>query len=256
MPQRAALKNHPFSTFSSLNVLACFSSRLDANMSLHYGDTRNSLDNRRNFLEGLGVDYRNLVCAKQIHSSNVAYVDRKDKGRGASSYDTAIEDTDALITNERNLPLAIFTADCLSVFLYDPKNPAIGLVHAGYKSSRENIVAKTVKAMEDRLNSRSGDLCAGFGPAIRVCCYAVEEELRESFPQHLTERGGEFYLDLAQVNKSELLDAGVKEGNIFDSGICTFCQNERFFSFRKEGSAAGRMISVMMLKYKESTIQK
>lgn len=125
MLQDTLLKNKS-GQFKNLNfpgVIATFSRRIDGNMSLKYGETRDSLNNRKNFLQNLGIDYRNLVCAKQIHSSNIEYVTSQYIGKGALSYDTAIENTDALITDKKNIPLAIFTADCLSVFLYDPQNP-------------------------------------------------------------------------------------------------------------------------------------
>jgi hypothetical protein len=217
-------------------------------MSLVFGDTRNSLLNRKEFLANLGIDYQDLVCAKQIHSSKVAYIYEKDKGRGALSYDSAIADTDALITDKKNIPLAIFTADCLPIFLYGPKTASIGLVHAGWQSTKENITTKTVKLMQKEFNTKPQDLYVGFGPAIRDCCYEVDREFQDFFSYGLKLRNNNYYLDLAGINQKELLDLGVRQENIFDSGVCTSCQNNTFFSFRREGKACGRMMSVMMLK--------
>jgi len=112
--------------FPDKGLVHAFSSRYEGNMSLSYGDTRDSLNNRENFLAGLGINYKDLVCAQQVHGNQVLYVTEKDKGKGALDYHTAIADTDALVTDKKNLPLAVFTADCLSVFLYDPSTPAIG----------------------------------------------------------------------------------------------------------------------------------
>ena len=212
---------------SDLNVISAFSTRHQGNMSLVYGDTKDSLANRNYFLSNLDIGYRDLVCAKQVHGSCVRYAKEEDRGKGALSYDSSVTDTDALITDRKNLPLVIFTADCLSIFLYDPTTSAVGLVHAGWRSTRENIVTKTVQLMQQQFNSQTSNLYVGFGPAIRGCCYEV---------------------DLLGINKKQLLDLGVRETNIFDSNICTFCQNEDFFSYRKEGTACGRMIAVIMLK--------
>ena len=217
-------------------------------MSLAYGDTRCSLENRKNFLNNLGIDYRSLVCAKQIHLGNVRYTTEEDKGRGALTYGTAIEATDAFITDKKNVPLAIFTADCLSVFLYDPKKPAIGLVHAGWRSSKEGILASTIKLMHKLFDTKVSNLHVGFGPAIRSCCCEVTGDFTDFFPKEVSHRDAGFYLDLVKVNKRQAQESGVKEANITDSQVCTFCNNHEFFSFRKEGKSCGRLISVIMLK--------
>jgi hypothetical protein len=217
-------------------------------MSLHYADTKYSLENRKKFLNSLGVDYRSIVCAKQVHASQVRLVNKNDAGRGALSYDTAIPDTDSLVTNEKNLPLAVFTADCLSVFLYDSQRNCIGLIHAGWRSTKENILSKALEMMKNEFNTLAKDVYAGFGPAIRNCCYEVKDEFKDIFPSDLIDRNGSLFLDLVKINKRQLLDCGLKEANIFDSGICTSCHNEDCFSFRKEKGSCGRMMSVMMLK--------
>jgi len=229
-------------------LICAVSSRGDGNMSLTYGDTKDALNNRRDFLEGLAIDYKDLVCAAQVHGCSVRYVTEKDRGRGALAADTAIADTDALITDIRGLPLAIFTADCLSIFLYDPKRPALGLVHAGWRSTKENIVTETLRSMGKNFDTEAKDLLIGFGPAIRSCCYGVGSDFEDFFPGELIKKDRDYYLDLARINLRQLLESGVIPGNIFDCRICTFCRCEDFFSYRKEGISSGRMMSVAMLK--------
>lgn len=241
------LSVRPLGGLFTSEVTCVFSSRHQQNMSLSYGDTHGSIENRRVFLGGLGLDYRDIVCAKQIHSSSVKYATEKDAGSGALSYESAIADTDGLVTDRRNLALAIFTADCLSIFLYDPQTPAIGLIHAGWGSTKENIALETVRLMQREFNSRAQNLYAGFGPAIRNCCYEVGKDFQDTFGS-LENRGGRYYLDLIALNRKQLLDSGLAEKNIFDCGVCTSCRNADFFSFRKEGVTCGRQISVIMLK--------
>lgn len=233
--------NHPDS-------ICAFSSRLNQNMSLCYGKTTESLNNRKDFLEGLGIKYQDLVCAKQIHSNRVRYAKEEDRGSGALSYDSSIPDTDAFITDKKNLPLAVFTADCLSIFLYAPKASVIGLIHAGWRSTKEDITTRTVELMQREFDIHPKDLYAGFGPAIRDCCYEVSTEFKDNFAYGIKQKSGRYYLDLAGINKKELLDLGVNQVNISDSGICTSCRNNEFFSYRKEGKNSGRMMSVMMLR--------
>lgn len=233
---------------NEVNLIIAFSARRHGNMSLYYGDTVLALDNRRSFLSSLGIDYRDLVCARQVHGSQIKYVTEKDKGSGASAYGGSLADTDGFITDVKNLPLAIFTADCPSVFIYDPKTPSIGLLHCGWRSTKEDIVAKAVSLMREKFNIAPENLYAGFGSSIRECCYEVSKDFKDFFSQGLTERNGKLYLDLALVNRKQLIDSGLKEKNIFPPQVCTFCHNEEFYSYRKEGLSCGRMMSVMMLK--------
>lgn len=252
MLQEASLKDrksHRFVNLSGPNLICAFSTRISNNMSLFYGDTANVLKSRRDFLKELGVDYHNLVCAKQVHGNIASYINEADSGKGALSYESSIPHTDSLVTDKNNLPLAIFTADCLPVFLYDARNHGIALVHAGWRSSKENILAETIKVMREKFNTEMHGLCAGFGPSIRSCCYEVGQEFADIFAvEYLAKKESHYYLDLAGINKKQLLDLGAKEENIFDSGICTACHSEEFFSFRKDGPGTGRMMSVMMLR--------
>ena len=234
--------------FISPGIIFAFSRRRDGNMSLRYGRTEDSLESRKNFLSRLGIDYRNLVCARQVHSSHIQYVTEQDIGKGALSDATAIDATDALVTDRKNLPLAVFTADCLSLFLYDPETSAIGLVHAGWRSSQENISSHVIKFMQARFHTRPEALSVVFGPSIKQCCYMVAENFKDIFPKEVSQRSGRFYLDLVAVNKRQVLEAGAKEENLLDCAACTSCQKHKFFSFRREGKDCGRMISVAMLK--------
>ncbi|MDD5432336.1 MAG: peptidoglycan editing factor PgeF [Candidatus Omnitrophica bacterium] len=226
-------------------ILVCATSnRQHGNTSLFYQNIEHSLDNRKGFLETLGIDYRDLVCAKQIHSNKVVYVTEEDRGKGALTYDSSIPDTDAFITDIKKLPLAIFTADCLCVSLFDSSRPSVGIVHAGWKSTKENIVLETIRLMQEKFDAQPKNLSASFSPAIRNCCYEVGKD----FGGALIERDGRFYFDLIKANKEQLLAAGLSSGNIFDSGICTSCRNNEYFSYRKERDKSARMLSVIMLK--------
>ncbi len=239
---------NPLEAVSGSRVVSSFSARASGNMSLSYGDASKALENRKSFLSALNINYQDLTCAKQAHGSKVKYVNEADKGSGALVYDTAIADTDGFITDIRNLPLGIFTADCLSIFLYDPERPAVGLLHAGWRSSKEGIVSRALELMRSKFKVDPAELYTGFGPAIRNCCYEVSGEFKDDFTTGLADRQGRLYLDLAQVNKDQLLNSGVKKENIFDSGFCTACEKEDFFSFRREGKDCARMLSVIMLK--------
>lgn len=238
---------NPLEKFGIDSVVASFSRRLDGNMSLSYGDIRDSLENRKKFLSGLGVDYRNLITAKQVHGKNVEYVIEKDKGRGALDYESSIMDTDGFITDQPGVPLAILTADCLSIFIYDPVRPAIAILHAGWRSTQKNIAQAGVSRMREKFGSQPEGLQIGFGPSIRACCFEVGKDFKNNFAFGLLKKDGRVFMDIALINQRQLIDCGVRKNNIFDPELCTF-SDDGFFSFRKEAQDAGRLISLIMLK--------
>lgn len=231
-----------------INPVACaFSRRHDGNMSLSFGETQDALANRKKFLFELGIDYRDLVTAKQVHGKHVELITQKHKGSGALDFESSIPDTDGFITDQPFVPIAILTADCLSVFIYDPARPAIAVLHAGWRSTEQNIAQEGVKSMRNNFGSHPQDLLVGFGPSIRSCCFEVETNFKSNFAYGLLKREGRVFMDISLINQRQLLDCGVNQANIFDPGLCTFSDDD-FFSFRKEAKAAGRLISVIMLK--------
>ncbi len=217
-------------------------------MSLSYGDTRGSLENRKKFLSSMGINYSNLICAKQMHGKNVKYVKEEHKGSGALNYESSIADTDGFMTDKKGVPIAILTADCLPVFIYDPKRPAVVLLHAGWRSTEKNIAAEGVRALQEKFGSSPQRLFVGFGPSIRSCCFEVDKNFKSNFPFGILTRDGHNFMDIALMNKQQLINCGVQEKNIFDPGFCTSSNNQDYFSFRKEADTCGRLISVIMLK--------
>ena len=238
---------NPLEKFEIVSVIAAFSQRQNGNMSLSYGDTRDSLENRKKFLFGLGIDYRNLITAKQVHGKKIEYVTQANSGSGALDYDSSIMGTDGFITDQPGVPIAILTADCLSVFICDPKRPAIAILHAGWRSTEKNISQEAVSLMQNKFGSQAKDLFVGFGPSIRSCCFEVEDDFKSNFAFGLSKKDGRVFMDIALINQRQLVDCGVREVNIFDPALCTFSDDD-FFSFRKQAQAAGRLISVIMLK--------
>ena len=187
-----------------------------------------------------GWEIPQVFWRKQVHGHRVI------PAQGRASDCAAHPPADGFVTNQQGLPIAIRTADCLPVFIFDPVKKALGLAHAGWKGTKAQIAVKTIKTMQDKFGSRCYDLQIGLGPAIRGCCYKVGGEFKDYFPQDLIQREGELYLDMIAANRRQLLSAGVLARNIFDSQACTSC-DRKYFSFRRDGEKAGRMVSVMML---------
>ncbi len=189
--------------------------------------------------EKTSKDIPRVFWRKQVHGKDVIHV-------GSMSFLEKCPDADAFITNKPGIPIAIRTADCVPVFLYDPVKNAVGLAHAGWKGTQAQIAAKTAKTMQDKFGSKCYDLKVVLGPAIRSCCYEVGEEFIGYFPQDVKERDGRLYLDMVAANRRQLIEMGLKDENITDSGVCTCC-DKKYFSFRRDGEKAGRMISLMMI---------
>lgn len=192
--------------------------------------------------EELGFAVSQIFPIRQVHGSRILFARKSARQEGQT-----VPEADGVVTDEYDLPLAVRTADCLPVFFYDAKQDCIGLVHAGWRSSRENISARAVEAMRRQWGSHPRDIKAALGPCIHACCYKVGEEFREYFPKETTQKGESWYLDLPRVNRNQLIEAGVREENIWDHSPCTCC-DKNYFSFRREGESAGRMLSLMMLK--------
>ena len=176
---------------------------------------------------------------------------QKQESKGWESLENAIEDCDALITNIEGVMLTILTADCVPVLLYDTKKNVVAAIHAGWKGTQAQIVAKTVKKMVDIFGSNTQDIFAGIAPSIGSCCYEVGEDVAKHFfktPEAFTKQGDKFMLNLPYLNQEQLLDSGLREANIMMSHICTACEVERFFSYRKEQGCSGRFMSMIGLK--------
>lgn len=239
-----------FFNSAAKDSLICFfsSDRIDYKLK---GEKKDSsiLKNRKKICKNLNINWQDLVCVKQVHGAEVYIATSKDKGRGAVDYDTVIDGYDAIVTTQADIPICVFTADCLSVFFYEPQTKCIGLAHAGWRSTKAGILENLVKKMQENFFINTKSLMVGLGPCIRNCCYEVRPDVASNFPEtSIVKRQGRLYLDLIKENLNQLFESGVKEENIVDCGVCTVCNNKNFFSYRIDGPDCGRNISLMMLR--------
>ena len=193
-------------------------------------------------LKALGAADTAAARLEQVHKGKVAKVTSK------TDLSSKISGCDGAITNTKGIALMVLTADCLPIFFYDPDKNAIGIAHAGWRGTLEGISKNVVNAMKAEFKSDPANILAGFGPAIRQCCYEVSGEFLVHFPGSVVKMAHKHYFDLAGENAEQLLSAGVISKNMFDCGICTSCRSGEFYCYRKEKENAGRMASVIMLK--------
>ena len=183
----------------------------------------------------------NLTSNIQIHSDIVHSVNTETVGMKREG--------DALVTNLKNVPLLVFTADCVPVALIDGKNKVIGVAHAGWRGTYEEIAKKTVLKMKEEHGSNPEDIIAVIGPSIGECCYQVSEDLYNKFKDRFNTTNYElysikedsFYLNLQNINKYSLKFCGVKDENIINTAICTSCNNDKFHSYRMHNKTDKRI---------------
>jgi len=167
----------------------------------------------------------NIVYLKQVHSDLICVVDNHN----ASTIKEKVGD--ALITREKNMPIGVFTADCVPCIVYDNKNKIIAVVHAGWKGTYQNILYKTINKIINDLGGDSNNIYVALGPSIGHCCFEVSADVAEKF-RFVFNTDNRYFVDLFLENKKQAIDASIKEENIFISNICTKCNNNLFYSYR------------------------
>ncbi len=227
------------------------------NLGLHVADNADDvIKNRRIFCKALGLNPENTATCQQVHGSHIARIFRADAGAGFRDFGDAIADTDALITNEPDVPLMLFFADCTPILIADPVHKAVGLAHGGWKGTLGAIAAKTVEAMGREFGSKPEDMVAAIGPSIGVCCYQVGKEVADKFQEAFPDmadrilhvQGADIHLDLQKTNTLLLEKAGLKPENIENAGVCTCCNSSQFFSYRADNGKTGRIAAVISVK--------
>src|SRR5260370_4708403 len=236
-------------------------------------DLRTTVErNRRALTAAAGANHGRaiwpMITLRQIHSGLIHNISEAPKELLAG---------DGLVTCTPGILLAIQTADCLPIIVADPVRGAVGVFHAGWRGTITRIVEKGVGEMQRWFGSRPGDLKVAIGAGIRGCCYQVgpevrsalesqfnyasalfretkeTEEIRERYPLlFMTARAPghselpkKIFLDLAEANRRQLLDAGVAAESIFDLGLCSSRRVHLFYSTRSDKGVTGRMMAVV-----------
>lgn len=185
--------------------------------------------NRRKFFDKIGITERQVVNLHLAHSNKVADVFSEDGGK-------LFERTDGLITNSRNIYLALLVGDCLPVAIADPVNNSIGLIHAGWRGLENGVIKNAVKLLEKKLKAKSKNLIVYIGSHICQKHYEVKNDLVKKFkdyPESVRKIGNKYYLDLGKIAKKQLIDLGVGGKNIRIEETCTF-ENRNLFSYRRD----------------------
>ena len=175
---------------------------------------------------------------QQTHSDHVEIVDAR----------VEYPDTDGLIITKKNKPIALRFADCTPLIFYDTKQKIGAISHAGWRGTAQKIGPKTIKKMEENFGTQPQDVIAIIGPAIGLCCYEVSDEVRGKLIETVTDSTGLAQgqnVDLKQINARQLEEIGITKIDVCP--YCTSCNNDLFYSYRKENGTTERHYAILML---------
>ncbi len=194
-------------------------------------------------LEANALAVQPSAFLKQVHGASVAHV--SDGGHAGQA--------DALMTDKPGLPIAVFSADCVPVLLYDSEGRRVAAVHAGWRGTAQGVA----RAAVDALRSAGGEpehFLAAIGPSIGPCCFEVDKpvvaSLDTAFPGRWgawvrTRGAGKWMLDLWAANEEQLREAGMRGDRIANPRLCTGCRDDLFYSYRRGDK--GRLVSIAAL---------
>lgn len=227
---------------------------LSLNLGLNRGDEQERVkENYAVICRELEIEPDDIVCSKQVHGTRIRVVTSEDRGK---LFVPEPEEADALITGDADVALAVFTADCVPILLYDPVRGAVGAVHAGWRGTVADIACKSVKQMADALDCRTADIRAAIGPCISKCCFETGPEVADALLEALgtaaesciSQAGDKFMVDLKAANRLLLIRAGIRDDYIEISDECTFCEHNKYWSHRRTDGTRGSQAAIITLK--------
>ena len=188
----------------------------------------NVIENRRRLARAFGIDPAAVAIGVQVHGSEIAVHEAPQEPSPFAAPGNPLPEVDGHVVTEPGLVPLVFVADCLPVALFGPGG--LALLHCGWRPLAAGIIAKgaaTVGAVE-----------AAIGPGIGPCCYEVGPEVLAPFERLGDGIADGRMLDLAEVARRLLREAGVKK--VESAGLCTSCEADLFFSHRRDGGVTGR----------------
>jgi YfiH family protein len=212
------------------------------------GDQRsNVVENRKRAFDVLGLKVDSIFDVWQVHGTRMIVTDKPRE------LDAPHEKADIIITNQPGISLFMRFADCVPIFLYDPKENVIAIVHAGWQGTVKKITQNAVRCMEQEFNSKVKNILAGIGPSIGVDHYEVNQDVLVRFKNTYHDRFDEItksndkktFLDLKEANIITLSELGV--GSIEVSEICTACDLKKWYSHRAENGKTGRFGALLSM---------
>ena len=187
-----------------------------------------------------------ILSVKQVHGTEALVLDRPVTG--SERFEGG---WDALVTNQPGVTVAVRTADCVPVLVYDRRHRAVAAIHAGWRGAVADIVPKTIALMRSRFRIDAIDLRVSIGPSAGPCCYEIDDAVlspvrksRPDWPLFLhDDRGTKARLDLKALVRTQVAHIGISPNHITAVNLCTICHSDLFYSYRREGRVNGTMLS-------------
>ncbi|WP_251510942.1 peptidoglycan editing factor PgeF [Oceanobacillus luteolus] len=224
------------------------------NCGLHVQDVIDDvLENRERLAALTGFPLEDWVAAEQVHGKKVQLVSGLDKGKGAFSTESALSGIDGILTKEKGVLLIAFYADCIPLYFYDPEEEIIGIAHAGWKGTVNQIGKEMITRFKEN-GSKLENIQVTIGPGISQEHYEVDERVVSHIDQQyrdkvLKSKGNQrFLLNLKELNKEILLHSGILRHNIDMTNYCTYRDKDLFFSYRRDQGKTGRMLGFIGMR--------
>ena len=216
-------------------------------------DSSHNVEGNRSLLaRSIGATLDRFLTVTQVHGTDLLVIDAPN---AELSHFLKLE-CDGIVTNQPGICIAVSIADCVPILLHDPVKGVVAALHAGWQGTVGNIAGKGIEAMSSIFGSERKDILAAIGPSIAACCYEVDRPVRDAFKKagaawdlFTKEQGeGKWLLDLGAANRRLLSDAGLAAAQIQSSELCVSCNQELFFSYRRDGGDTGRQVGFIMLE--------
>jgi len=212
------------------NLIWSISIKKDGAMKIvRQGNNKEVINRRKEYFIKQGINYKRVVSAELKHGNNIKIVNQKQAGK-------IIKNCDGLITQDKDLFLSITVADCLPIFIFSPQKQTVAIIHAGWRNILQKIAVKAIKIMINKFACQASEIIVYFGPHIKKCHFSVKKEIVDKFINYqgvITKKGGNYYIDLAEVVRMQLAGQGIKAGKIRISAECTYCL-KKYFSQRRD----------------------
>ena len=201
-------------------------------------DLNKKCQNHQMISESRGFPSEMLAIPEQIHSTNITYIDTPGD----------YINTDGLITDNPEIILILKVADCVPVYLYEPRSQLIGLVHSGWRGTTGGIVPNAIQLIQE-MGADKKEVNVFLGPAIGFCCYEVDGDLADNFIKNAKKKlkNGKWKVGLRENICLQLAEMGIPSAKIIVSDICTY-ESPNCHSYRRDGEESGRMFAFMGFK--------
>jgi len=240
----------------------CFTTRLGGvstggcaslNTGFNRGEDREIVLRNYNLIcEAAGFNFSRLSRTNQNHGIIVTEITKENVGCGF--FEPSLAYTDAIVTNMTDTPIVCHTADCVPILLFDRAKQACAAIHAGWRGMVDGVIEATVKKLEELYSSDPSDMVAAIGPCICDCCFEVDEDVVETFRSAFGEGvirnrtdGKKATVDLVKCAIDALSGCGISERNIDSAHECTKCNEELYYSHRRQGAERGTLAAIIQI---------